>query len=628
MEARVICGIAGYVGANDEDLLKLMIDVIRHRGPDDTGFYVDRNVGLANARLSIIDIEGGHQPQHNVEGTVNVTYNGEIYNFQALRSELEVFGHRFSTRSDTEVIVHAYEQYGDSFVQRLNGMFAIAVWDSVQKRLLLARDRMGIKPLCYSVDGERLLFASEIKSLLQANLERAVDLQALCSIMNVGYIPGNRTLMRGIKKLPPSSILIFKDGRAEISTYWNLPSLSAAPSDDSAVEKLRVALQESLRDQLVADVPIGCFLSGGLDTAAIVAFASKATAQPLKTFCMGFGEETDELHDAELIAEHFGTDHYELTVDSSQGMRFYPRMLWHMEAPKYNLYPWFVCELVRKHVTVCLSGNGGDEIFGGYVARYQNALRIERLGKHMSPLLRAVGLLERFPRNMRTKNRLRALQALGDYADEYLILAGAMPERLNDQLFRDETFSISELRECYAPFFSSTSSFLDGLMRAELRTKLVDDLLSVDDSMSMAHSLELRVPLLDNRIVDLLAPLPWQSKFLPDGVGKIPLRKALQSILPDQSLRKPKWGFSVDVNAWYRGELGELIREIVPSSDAISQYFSKRMIQKLIDRSLSLTDRRYQVLLWQLLGFHFWHKIFIDSERPERAQLDINALAT
>ena len=443
------------MGSSGEALLKSMIGVIKHRGPDDTGFYSDEQVGLANARLSIIDIEGGHQPQHNEEGTVHVTYNGEIYNFQVLRLELEKLGHKFSTKSDTEVIVHGYEQYGEAFVQKLDGMFAIALWDSAKRKLLLARDRMGIKPLCYAVDGTRLFFASEIKALLQANLKRAVDSQALYSILNVGYIPGNRTLMRGINKLPSSSILIFEDGRAEISTYWNPPSLSFAPSDELLIENLRVALERSVRDQLVADVPVGCFLSGGLDTATIVAFASKVTTQPLKTFCMGFGEETDELQDAKLIAERFGTDHHELIVDSSQGMRLYPKMIWHMEAPKYNLYPWFVCELVRKYVTVCLSGNGGDEIFGGYVTRYQNALRIEQLGsKRLSPLLRTIGSLERVPGNMRTKNRLRVLQALGDDANEYLILAGAMPDRLNSQLFKHGNFSATELRECLAPFFS------------------------------------------------------------------------------------------------------------------------------------------------------------------------------
>ena len=603
-----------------------MIRVIRHRGPDDTGFYSDGLVGLANARLSIIDIEGGHQPQQNEEGTVHVTYNGEIYNFQPLRAELEKAGHKFSTKSDTEVIVHGYEQFGDAYIQRLNGMFAIAIWDSLQKKLLLARDRMGIKPLYYTIQEGRIYFASEIKALLQANLKRSVDPHALYTLLNVGYIPGERTLIEGIKKLPPSGLLSFKDGEEEVSTYWQIPPQSEVANQDQTIGDLRAALQDSVRDQLVADVPVGCFLSGGLDTSAIVAFASKAVTQPLKTFCMGFGEETDELEDARLIAEYFGTDHHELVVDSSQGMRLYPKMIWHMEAPKYNLFPWFVCELVRKHVTVCLSGNGGDEIFGGYVARYQHALRIEKLNHNpFSSVLRTVHL-EGLSSDIRTQNRFRVLQALGDQTREYLILAGAMPESFNKKFFKTVNYSANELQDCYGPFFPPNSNFLDNLMKAELRTKLVDDLLSVDDSMSMAHSLELRVPLIDNRIVNLMTSLPWQSKFQAN-CGKLPLRQVVKDILPKNSLQKPKWGFSVDVNAWYKGEVGELVRQIVPDSSIISQYFTKALVQKLIDRSASSMERRYQVLLWQLLGFHFWHRIFIDSERPEMAHLEINSLA-
>jgi asparagine synthase (glutamine-hydrolysing) len=307
-------------------------------------------------------------------------------------------------------------------------------------------------------------------------------------------------------------------------------------------------------------------------------------------------------------------------------MRLYPRMIWHMEAPKYNLYPWFVCELVRKHVTVCLSGNGGDEVFGGYVARYQHALRIERLSHNpLSPLLQVIHPLEGLPSDTGTRNRFRVLQALGDQIREYLILAGAMPESFNKKLFKDADYSQGALQECYTPFFQAGASFLDNLMKAELRTKLVDDLLSVDDSMSMAHSLELRVPLLDNRIVDLMTTLPWQSK-LHDGYGKILLRQVVKDLLPEKTLQKPKWGFSVDVNAWYQGEAGELIRQVVPESSVITQYFSKTMMQKLIDRAKSPTERRFQVLLWQLLGFHFWHRIFIDGERPENVPLEVTAL--
>lgn len=603
-----------------------MIDVLRHRGSDDTGFYVDTGVGLANARLSIIDIEGGHQPIHNEDGTIHVTYNGEIYNFHELRQRLESLGHRFYTQSDTEVIVHSYEQFGERFVAELNGMFATALWDSKKRRLILARDRMGIKPLYYALWNGGVLFASEIKGILQAPLKREVDQDALFAVLNVGYIPGEKTLLKGIQKLPPSTSLIFEDRSVETATYWKVPPTDLTVDENLLVRQLKHALEESVRDQLVADVPVGCFLSGGLDTSTIVAFASKSSTQPIKTFCMGFGEETDELQDAKLVAEHFGTDHEELIVDSALGMKLYPKMLWHMESPKYNLYPWFVCEIVRKHVKVCLSGNGGDEVFGGYYMRYQNALEISKIARTpaASILRNTAGLLESIAKSIRTRNRLRVLSALGNQVELYAILAGELPDSFNRELFKGRA-SPSNLKQDYSPFFKS-QDFLEGLMNAELRTKLVDDLLSVDDTMSMAHSLELRVPLLDNRIVDLMVGVPWQMKYQPGTFGKLLLRKAVQEILPAESLRKPKWGFSVNVSAWYNGELGELVRQTLPESDVIGKYFSREMIMRLIARPHSVNDRRYHVLLWQLVGFHFWHRIFVDPDRVGASSLEIDAL--
>jgi asparagine synthase (glutamine-hydrolysing) len=623
-----MCGIAGFVGFEDETLLRRMIEVLHHRGPDDTGFFSDKGVGLANARLSIIDIEGGHQPISNEDGSVHVTYNGEIYNYRELRDELQRLGHSFRTQSDTEVIVHGYEQWGEGFVVRLNGMFGIALWDSVRRRLILARDRMGIKPVYYARKGAALFFGSEMKAILQAPVDRVVDGQALYTILNLGYTPGERTLLEGIRKLPPSSYLVFENGSVRIETYWGVPPLDSGQSEAHIIEKLGSILEGSIHAQMVADVPVGCFLSGGLDTSVLVAYASKASREPLKTFCMGFGEETDEFKDANVIAERFGTDHHELTVDSSQAMKLYPKMIWHMEAPKYNLYPWFVCELVRKYVKVCLSGNGGDEVFAGYYQRYQNALRIQQLAASpLSNLMRpASAPLQSIPSNPRLQNRFRVLRALGDPVSEYLILAGVFPESFNQRLFRTAG-SLEEVKNLYAPFFGQVD-FLQGLMNAEMRTKLVDDLLSVDDTMSMAHSLELRVPLIDNRIVDLMATVPWQLKYAPGTYGKLILRKTIAKVLPETALEKPKWGFSVNVQAWYNGELGELIQQIVPESDVLSKYFDRKTVQNVLHKTTGgMRDRRFQVLLWQLLGFHFWHKIFIESEQVNAAKLEVEALA-
>jgi len=623
-----VCGIAGFVGIEDQALLRRMIEVLHHRGPDDTGFFSDKGVGLANARLSIIDIEGGHQPISNEDGSVHVTYNGEIYNYRELREQLQSLGHNFRTQSDTEVIVHGYEQWGETFVTRLNGMFGIALWDSARKKLILARDRMGIKPVHYAVKGTTLFFGSEVKAILQAPIERVVNRQALYLILNLSYTPGEGTLFEGIRKLPPASYLAFENGSVRIESYWSIPRLDSMQSETHVIEKLESILEGSVRAQMIADVPVGCFLSGGLDTSVLVAYASKASHEPLKTFCMGFGEATDEFKDAKVIAERFGTDHHELTVDSSQAMKLYPKMIWHMEGPKYNLYPWFVCELVRRHVKVCLSGNGGDEVFGGYFQRYQNALRIQQLNANpLSNLIRVASApLQCLHANRRLQNRLRVLRALGNPVNEYLILAGAFPEPFNQKLFKTE-ISPEEMRRHYEASFEQVD-FLQGLMNAEMRTKLVDDLLSVDDAMSMANSLELRVPLIDNRIVDVMATTPWQLKYAPGTYGKLILRKIIGKILPERILQKPKWGFSVDVRAWYKGELGELIRQVVPGSDVLPKYLDRKTVQNVLHKTTGdVRDRRFQVLLWQLLGFHFWHKIFIESEQVSAPRLEVGALA-
>jgi len=308
-------------------------------------------------------------------------------------------------------------------------------------------------------------------------------------------------------------------------------------------------------------------------------------------------------------------------------MNLYPKMIWHMEAPKYNLYPWFVCELVHAHVKVCLSGNGGDEVFGGYFARYRNALRIQTLSANpLSSLIRTgVAPLRFIPANMKVQNRFRVLQALGDEVSEYLILAGALPESFCERLFKSSVFT-AEMRELYAPFFERVD-LVQGLMNAELRTKLVDDFLSVDDSMSMANSLELRVPLLDNRIVDLMAAVPWRLKYEPGTYGKLLLRKVISKLLPEATLQKPKWGFSVNVQTWFNGELGELIRQVLPESDVLPKYLNRRTVQSVLHRTTGdIVDGRFQVLLWQLLGFHFWHRIFIESEDVRNPALELEPL--
>lgn len=609
-----------------------MCEVLSHRGPDDRGYYSDSGVGLANARLSIIDIEGGRQPIHNEDETIHVTYNGEIYNYRELTRELEARGHSFYTKSDTEVIVHGYEEYGESFVERLNGMFAFAIWDGEPKKLLLARDRVGVKPLYYAKVGDSFYFASEIKGILQAPVKRAVSLEALNIVLNIDYIPGDLTLFDGVQKVKPGRLLTIHDGSVTESAYWSPPPRAGKVDEGALIDRLREDLKAAITSHLVADVSVGCFLSGGLDTSTIVAYASRATNTPLSTYCMGFGEETDEFDDARAVAQHFGTDHHELLVDSSMAMRLYPRMIWHQEEPKINLYPWFVSELVRKHVKVCLSGNGGDELFGGYFNRYGHALRIMKLSSSpIAPLARMGGTIiegvaGRFA-GLPGSNRARALRALGDHARAYTVLAGVLPSSILRGLCRFDGRGEVAARAHFDPHFGRDGDFVEQLMRAELATKLPEDLLAVDDAMSMAHSLEVRVPFLDNRLLDLMLPVPWRLKYAPGTWGKLILREAVKDLLPARCLRKPKWGFSVDLYAWYRGEMGELARQIIPDSEVVGRYFSRSFLSKLLRRRPNPRDTRYYQLIWQVLGFHFWHKIFIDGENLRNPTLNVESLA-
>jgi asparagine synthase (glutamine-hydrolysing) len=609
-----------------------MIEILRHRGPDDTGYFFDHKIGLGNARLSIIDVEGGHQPIHNETGSIQATFNGAIYNFVSLREELEKHGHRFYTKSDGEVIVHGYEEYGVDFVKKLNGMFAIAIWDSIRKRLLLIRDRMGIKPLYYAYHDGTFLFASEIKAILQAPIRRIVDEDSLYSILNLGYVTGHRTMLDGIMKLPPSSMLVYENNDSRIQAYWHLTALDHNIDRTHLVSQLQSILSQVVSDQLVADVPVGCLLSGGLDSSTIVAHASMANKnKPLKTFCMGFGQETDELRDARIIADKFGTDHHELTIDSSQGMKLYPRMVWHMEAPAYDLFPWFVYEMTRRFVKVCLSGTGGDEVFGGYTNRYLYALRIQRLSAaRISGLLRGLGrILERIPTHIEVQRRLRVLDSLNDEVGCYFALNGSLPDTVARKLFKKapDHRTLSRLREHFSSFFGE-QDFLQSLINADLQTRLVNQFLAADDSNSMAHSLELRVPFLDNRIVDLMSPVPWSMKYAPPNTGKLPLREAVQQILPKEILSKPKQPFfSINVHEWFKGELGELARQLLPESDVITRYFSKDYVKQLLSKRQAPWDRRYQLLFWQLLGFHFWHRMFVDAERIQSPRSNLNKLS-
>ncbi len=604
-----MCGIGGCLGNEAaSDLMKSMSRLIRHRGPDDYGEYVDAGVGMFSNRLSIIDIAGGHQPIFNEDETLGIVFNGEIYNFPELRANLEKAGHRFRTRTDTEVILHGFEQYGTEIFAMLNGMFAVALYDRKLKRLVLARDRVGVKPLFFWSDGEggSLAFCSEIKGILaHPDVSPELDTEALFDLMSLYYIPFERTMFRAIRKIPPGH---FYDSLAnECVPFWKPPEID--PRFTPTAELVRSALEESVKRQLISDVEVGSFLSGGLDTSTIVAFASRHYNGKLKTFCMGFGESDDELADARKVSEHFGTDHHEFTISDRASIELYGKMIWHSEAPKVNTYSWFVNERARKFVKVCLSGLGGDELFFGYPtsSRFVAFQRAQRL-------MRVPGSSLLGPLASGKKRAILASVKKNRPAAYLTIVSPVIGGEREQRLFAFQVTEAKEelVREMDSHFFKDDKNeFVQQAVRAEFNTKLPDDFLSIDDTMSMAHSLENRVPLLDNQLLDMMIPVPYKANY-SGGVGKLLLRNAMRGVLPDSCFAKPKQGFSLNLLSWWRGEMGEVIRNAIHESKAIKQYFNvKELVSLIPDASNSYSTVS---ILWHAFSFDVWHKLFIESD--------------
>jgi asparagine synthase (glutamine-hydrolysing) len=606
-----MCGIGGCIGEEASgSLVKKMSALIRHRGPDDYGELVEKNVSLFSNRLSIIDVEGGHQPIFNEDETLAIFFNGEIYNFEGIKPDLELKGHKFKTRTDTEVILHGFEEYGPGIFSKLDGMFAIAIWDRENKRLILARDRVGIKPLYYSKTRDGWIFCSEIKGILaDQSVEPAVSEQGLYYVVSLYYIPFQYTLFSGVFKLPPGCYLDTAAG--DITRFWTVPSLKSGYCPE--VSEVRSAVEQSVKRQLVSDVEVGSFLSGGLDTSSIVAFASKYYRDRLKTFCMGFGHDDDELDDAKRVAEHFGTEHYGFTITDRATLELYPQMIWHSEQPKLNTYSWFVNKFARKYVKVCLSGLGGDEIFFGYPTsnRFHAFLTAQKLMK-----VPGMSLASNFARGKRKRLMLNLRDRTGTYLATISPTYGSENERVFATDVKNYRLEIkSELSKRF--FSENKQDFVQQAVFAEFSTKLPDDFLSIDDSMSMAHSLENRVPLLDNQLVELVLPASYEYNY-ENGTGKILLRRAMKGILPEECFAKKKQGFSLDVVKWWPGELGEEIRKTIPDSKAVKKYFNVDYLNRLI----TAANISYSTvsLLWTVYAFHVWHDIFIDR-RQETASM-------
>ncbi len=609
-----MCGICGVVnvaphGEVDRLLLQRMRDTMAHRGPDDEGLMIAGNIGFGHRRLSIIDLSGGRQPMANDDATVWVVYNGEIYNFREVRADLEARGFAFRTKSDTEVIIRSYEAWGESCVERFRGMFAFAIWDSRRTQLLLARDRVGIKPLYYTLSNGRLLFASEIKAILQwPGVERAMDPIALGHYLRLRYVPGPRTMFRGIVKLQPGHLLILRDGKATVRQYWDVP-LEAEPIPEAdAVDRFRALLEECVRIHLVSDVPLGTFLSGGIDSTTITSLMAAMVPDTIRTFSIGYpvGAGKDEREFARIAATQLRTIHREFLLEPDRFWDFLPHLVWFMDEPVADpaaVPLYFLSRFARESVTVALSGEGADEILAGY-GIYAKMLGLERFRR-----LPGLSRLRPFVSGRKLSRYLGwATQPLEDcYRGVSAVFGDGEGERL-----LSPGLTANDDTDFAASYFQRTKG-LDPLRRMlylDLKVWLPDDLLVKADRMTMATSLELRVPFLDHELVEWTWRLPSQLK-LTGGKGKHLLRKAMSGIVPNVILDRPKQGFFIPVRQWFQRRLGDAARQLL-LEESQGSLFDLREVGRLIARH-DRGDEDLSDALFSLVVLAYWHRIFIVS---------------
>lgn len=626
-----MCGIVGKLNFAPEasvgrEEIAAMLRPLRHRGPDGEGVYLDGPAGLGHRRLAILDVQGGTQPMSNETRRVWVVFNGEIYNFNALRATLQGKGHTFRSRSDTEVIIHLYEEYGEDCVRHLRGMFAFALWDANRRRLLLARDRLGIKPLYYAVTPHALLFASEMKGLLaDGSVPRAVDDTAVRRFFAFRYVPGEATLFKAIRKLAPGHTLVVEDGRvAEPRQYWDLtfPRAPERLSFNDAAERLRELLRESVVEHLQADVPVGVLLSGGLDSTAVLALAAGATRGRLQTFTVGFDGAADERPFARRAAEHFGTRHHEVTIDAETFWSHLPVYAWHMEEPVHEppaIALHQVSKLAHDHVKVLLSGEGGDEAFAGY-PEYPRLLQVERLSRWLGPARRAAtGLGSLAARVLGHQGLARYSAALDLPLEQHYFSRTAGPT----------TFFNAHAAEVLQPdFFQATGPnaapqlvrefstraagrpLLDRLLYIDTKTWLPDDLLIKADRMTMANSVELRVPLLDHRVLEFAASLRPDFKVRGQETKRV-LRAAVAREIPREVLQRRKAGFPVPYRGWLRGELRSRVEDLLlPDHRCVHRYVRPEAIAHLLQANTN--GRDYGPEIFSLVALELWHRVFLN----------------
>lgn len=624
-----MCGICGIVNFNPDQgvergLIESMTNTLVHRGPDDEGYFIEGGVALGHRRLSIIDLAGGRQPIFNEDASAVIVFNGEIYNYSDLTRELKIRGHHFRTRSDTETILHAYDEFADEGVHKLRGMFAFAIWDRRRQRLFLARDRLGIKPLYYFRAENFLAFASEIKALLRVpGVPREVDVNALGLYLSLRYVPGPQTMFKQIFKLQPGHLLIFDRNGIRIKKYWDVEYCrSQSRSAAEYCEDFRALLEEAVRLRLMAEVPLGVFLSGGIDSSSVLAMMAKTSAsRKIKTFSVGYctsdpeEEQSNEFQYARLAAARFGAEHHEFRLEAADFRDFLPDLVWYLDEPLADpacIPLFFISRLARQSITVVLSGEGADEILGGY-AIYKRMLAMERIYQGLSPAATLARRLVSWLPGDTVRHALQ-LTALPLQA-RYRGVARAFFPELKRKLLpgNGEKNSDEVLNELFLSYFKSVNgaSALDRMLYLDLKVWLPDDLLIKADKMTMANSLELRVPFLDHRLVEFAATLPPELK-LQRGTGKFILRRALRDVLPEAILTRPKKGFPVPTSPWLRTQLRSFTREVLLAPNAACRtYLNLPAIEALVrEHEEGRTDRHREI--WTLLVFEFWHRVFID----------------
>ncbi len=626
-----ICGVYEYARpeAVEPHVLRNMLEVIRHRGPDDEGLYLNGPIALGNRRLSIIDLVSGKQPIYNEDESVVVVFNGEIYNYRDLREQLSQRGHRFSTVSDTEVIVHLYEETGANCTRELRGMFAFALWDVHRRRLLMARDHLGVKPLYYAQVGGSLVFGSEIKAILQhPDVQVQPDLDALSNFISLKYVPAPQTMFAGIYALPPGHLLICDPGGIAIHPYWSLSFANNQndQSEEAYAEQLESLLRESVRLQLVSDVPFGAFLSGGLDSSTVVALMSHYLLDPVKTFSVGFegaGQEMSELPYARLVAQQYQTDHHEVLIGPQHLMSLAEKVIWHLDQPIADeavLANYMVAELASHHVKMVLTGEGGDELFAGY-ARYSG----ERLSPLFSILPSPVKTMvlsasERLPGLRGPKLALRALcqsEEAARLVHWFTLFNADMKAQLLSEELKSQLNGAC-VNRVFAQQLTQTNAIdpLSRMLYVDTKLWLPDDLLARGDKTSMAASIEARVPLLDHKLVEFAASLPPHLK-LKRMTRKYLLKKVSRAWLPEQIIARKKKGFPVPFSFWFRGEARPFVRDIL-SDTAVRRrgLFEPDYVDRLLNEHESgFADHGSHI--WGLLSVELWYRLYIDSS-PRR----------